>query len=162
MWNVDGFLKRNLKFDAVVCLEELVSNSVAMIYQKSTGATLSVGEKEIKTCGLHSSFWQLAIKEAREIKFCQVLISFRDGFDKEILIGQQRLSFHNNILFCIKEVYASVMENCASTTRSLLCYGPYQQYQVPICFGLRLLREAYALTIRYEFPMEVLGLVQLR
>ncbi|KAG6421428.1 hypothetical protein SASPL_117980 [Salvia splendens] len=55
--------------DGTLCLEELVSNSVAMIYAKSTCVTSSVGVKEIKRCGLHLSFWYLAVREARKMKF---------------------------------------------------------------------------------------------
>ncbi|KAL0421735.1 UNVERIFIED_CONTAM: hypothetical protein Slati_3196400 [Sesamum latifolium] len=47
--------------------------------------------------------------------------------------------------------------------RSLLCTGPHHQYPVPRRLRFSLLRVLDALTIRfYEFPIEVVKLVQLR
>ncbi|KAH6806691.1 hypothetical protein C2S51_031522 [Perilla frutescens var. frutescens] len=167
MWDIDGFLELNAhKFSypsAMECLDELVHNSLVMIYQRTTDSTATFGGKQIvKTCGLHSSLWYLSNKEGGKTKFFHVLNSFDDGFGEGIE-SQHRLSFHNNVLFGIKEVYESVEDNCASTAHSLLCYGPYHKYQVPICFGLRLLKKLDAVTIRfYEFPLEILQLVQLK
>ncbi|XP_042003685.1 putative late blight resistance protein homolog R1B-16 [Salvia splendens] len=165
MWSVDGFLEGNAhefqSFSAIECLNELVANNVVMIYQSSLSPD-SIGYEQIKTCGLHSSLWHLCNREGRETKFCRVLNGLGDGLGGDIE-GQSRLSFHNNVLFGIKDVCESVEVRCASTARSLLCYGPYQQYPVPICSGLKLLRELDALTIRfYEFPLEVLEFVELR
>lgn len=141
---------------------EVVSNSLVMIYQSNLSPNSAVGEEQIKTCGLHSCLWHLSIREARETKFCRVLNFRDDGLGSDIE-GQYRLSLHNNVLFGIKDVYESVEHNCASSARSLLCYGPYHQYPVPIFPGLKLLRELDALTLHfYEFPLEVLKLVQLR
>lgn len=82
---------------------------------------------------------------------------------REDINGQTTLSFHNNVLFAIEDVYNSMLENCACTARSLLCFGPYNQYQVPVCFSRRLLQRLDALNIRfYEFPCEVTELVELR
>ncbi|KAH6778925.1 hypothetical protein C2S52_010162 [Perilla frutescens var. hirtella] len=167
MWSVDGFLETNAhefgNAGALECLDELVSNSLVVIYQSNLSPNSAVGEEQIKSCGLHSSLWHLSRREARDTKFCHILSSLDDGVSEGVMQGQCRLSFHNNVLFGIKDVCEIVEENCASTARSLLCYGPYHKYQVPICFGLKLLRELDALTIRfYEFPLEVLGLVRLR
>lgn len=165
MWSVDGFLEPDAHTfqspSAVEYLDELVSNSLVMIYQITVGLDETIiGRHEVKTCGLHTSLWHLSRREASETKFCHVL-SVVD--DCSSIQGQSRLSFHNNILFGIKEVCELVENECASISRSLLCYGPYHQYQVPLCFGLKLLRELDALTVRfYEFPMEVLQLVQLK
>ncbi|KAH6806668.1 hypothetical protein C2S51_031499 [Perilla frutescens var. frutescens] len=167
MWSVDGFIEADeCKFEypsAIECLDELVSNSVVMIYQKSTISDASdVGRHQIKACGLHSSLWYLSRREATKAKFCHVLNVLNDCSDN-YLEGQSRLSFHNNILFGIKDVCQSVEDKCTSTAHSLLCYGSYQPYQVPVCFGLNKLQELDALTIRfYEFPMEVLQLVELK
>ncbi|KAH6761577.1 hypothetical protein C2S52_019010 [Perilla frutescens var. hirtella] len=166
MWSVDGFIETGeCKFQcpsAIECLDELVSNSVVMIYQSTIGDDWDVGRYQIKTCGLHSSLWYLSRREATEAKFCHVLNVLNDCSDN-YLEGQSRLSFHNNILFGIKDVCESVEDKCTSTAHSLLCYGLYQPYQVPVCFGLNKLQELDALTIRfYEFPMEVLQLVELK
>ncbi|XP_042045179.1 putative late blight resistance protein homolog R1B-14 [Salvia splendens] len=166
MWRVDGFLEENahesLYPSAEKCLDELVSNSLVMVYQTTLDHSGRLGAKQIKTCGLHSSLWHLSNQEAMKIKFSYVLKTISDAFEEGVE-SQCRLSFHNNILFGIIEVCESVAEKCATTAHSLLCYGPYQKYQVPICSGLGLLRKLDALTICfYEFPMEVLELVQLR
>ncbi|XP_057795527.1 putative late blight resistance protein homolog R1A-10 [Salvia miltiorrhiza] len=166
MWDADGFLEEKtyqlLYPSASKCLEELVSSSLVMVNEKTIDDSGRLGAKQIKTCRLHSSLWQLSNKQARKSKFCHVLSTSNDAFG-ECIESQCRLSFHNNVLFGIKEVCESVEDNCASTAHSLLCYGPLHKYQVPMCFGLRLLRKLDALRIRfYEFPMEVLGLVQLR
>ncbi|KAH6761585.1 hypothetical protein C2S52_019018 [Perilla frutescens var. hirtella] len=166
MWSVDGFIETDeYKFQcpsAIECLDELVSNSVVMIYQSTIGDDWDIGRYQIKTCGLHSSLWYLSRREATEAKFCHVLNVLNDCSDN-YLEGQSRLSFHNNILFGIKDVCQSVEDKCTSTAHSLLCYGLYQPYQVPVCFGLNKLQELDALTIRfYEFPMEVLLLGELR
>ena len=165
MWSVDGFLEEKAhesqSFSAIECLNELVANTLVMIYQSSLSPD-SIGDEHIKTCGLHSSLWHLCNGEGRETKFCRVLNVLGDGLGGDTE-GQSRLSFHNNVLFSIKDVCESVEVRCASTARSLLCYGPYHQYPVPICSGLKLLRELDALTIRfYEFPLEVLEFVELR
>lgn len=77
--------------------------------------------------------------------------------------SQRRLSIHNNVLLAIKDVRDSIEDKCASTVRSLQCFGRYREYPVPICSGLRLLRRLDVRRIRfYKFPMEVLKLVQLR
>ncbi|XP_057786908.1 putative late blight resistance protein homolog R1B-17 [Salvia miltiorrhiza] len=148
MWSSDGFLEENAhEFpspSAIECLNELVANNLVMIYQSNISPNSAVGEEQIKTCGLHSSFWYLCNREARETKFCCILKILNDSLGGDIQ-GQSRLAFHNNVLFGIKDVYESVEVHCASTS------------------GLKLLRELDALTIRfYEFPLEVLELVQLR
>lgn len=166
LWVSDGFLEQDHETltdkTAIVLLEELVSNNIVMIKTTVNSSLLSVGLKQIKTCRLHSSLWHLSSREARSSKFSHVLDSFDDGFGEDIE-SQCRLSFYNNILFAIKDVHESVEDNCASTAQSLFCFGPYSQYQVPLCFGLRLLNKLDALTIRfYEFPIEVLQLIELR
>ncbi|XP_042066290.1 putative late blight resistance protein homolog R1B-13 isoform X2 [Salvia splendens] len=100
-------------------------------------------------------------KEIAAHKRHQIFVEAYERVSKGIE-GQQRLSFHNNVLLGIKQVHESVEENCSSTAHSLLCYGPYQKYPVPICFSLRLLKKLDALTIRfYDFPMEIMQLDQL-
>lgn len=163
MLNVDGFLEpdeqMHQKPRAIECLDELVSNSVLTIYQNTSGLDEKlVGRHEIKSCGLHSSLWHLSRREAEKNKFCHVLSVVGDCSDDK-LQGHSRLSFHNNVLFGIRDVCELVEEMCGPA-RSLFCYGTYHQYQVPVCFGLKLLRELDAVAIRfYEFPIEVLQLV---
>ncbi|KAI3464144.1 hypothetical protein Pfo_031294 [Paulownia fortunei] len=157
LWVAEGFLETyafpTVEDCAVACFWELVHKSLVMLRQRSSSF-------EIKTCGLHSVFWHLCKREADKNKIFHVLNSQADGSAKGIE-NQRRLSIHKTILFGIKDVYNSM--SSISTARSLLCNGPYHQYPVPICFGLRLLRVLDALTIRfYEFPIEVLKLVQLR
>ncbi|KAL8547529.1 hypothetical protein ACS0TY_007025 [Phlomoides rotata] len=162
LWLADGFYELNLNINSAKdvndCLEELVLNSLVMVYKKSAFSH----SHTVKTCGLHSSLWHLSNKKAKETKFALALSSPNDGFGDGIR-GHHRLSFHYNVLFAMKDMLKSVEDNCASDARSLLCFGPYHQYQVPICFRLKLLRELDAQSIRfYDFPMEVLQLVELR
>ncbi|XP_047955151.1 late blight resistance protein R1-A-like isoform X2 [Salvia hispanica] len=117
---------------------------------------------EYKTCWLHSSWRHVCRGEASKNKFYHLLSKLNDA-EEEVLKGQRGLCIENNILFGIKEFCDSVRLNCASYTRSLLLYGPYHQYPIPIDVGFRLLREIDALTQRfYTFPIEILSLVHLK
>ncbi|KAL8545972.1 hypothetical protein ACS0TY_005908 [Phlomoides rotata] len=142
-------------------LHHLAVCSLVMVSKKSTTLTPDKDDQRIKDCYLHSSWWHFCQREARKTNFFHVLDCPEDGLEKSVQ-GQSRLSIHNNVLFAHKDVYNSIQENCASTTQSLLCFGSYHKYQVPICFGLKLLQRLDALNIRfYEFPLEVLELVEL-
>ncbi|XP_012829191.1 PREDICTED: putative late blight resistance protein homolog R1A-10 [Erythranthe guttata] len=157
LWSAEGFLEvkpfETSEYLAWECLRGLVSKNVAMVRKRTS-------LNGIKSCGLHSAFWHLCLREARRNKFLHVLTSYADGLAQDIE-NQRRLCIHNNVLFGIKDVHNSMTS--VSTTRSLLCTGPYHQYSVPVCSELRLLRVLDALTIRfYEFPIEVLKLIQLR
>ncbi|KAL7153187.1 hypothetical protein ABFS83_04G149400 [Erythranthe nasuta] len=105
--------------------------------------------------------WHMRNIEAEKTKFFHVV----DMYDTTLAEGienHRRLCIHNNILFAIKDMHKSMAS--FSNARSLLCFGPYHKYPLPICLEyLRLLRVLDAVTIRlYEFPMEVVKLVQLR
>ncbi|KAL8057267.1 hypothetical protein ABFX02_04G173400 [Erythranthe guttata] len=156
LWSVEGFLEsnpsRNLENYSLECLRELVSRNVVMVRQKNT-------IYGIKTCGLHSAFWHLCNREARKSNFMHVLNDINADEDIE---SQRRLCIRNSVLLGMKDVYDS-MASFSSTARSLLCTGPPHQYPVPICFDLMLLRVLVAPRVRYyEFPIQVLKLVQLR
>ncbi|PIM98965.1 hypothetical protein CDL12_28545 [Handroanthus impetiginosus] len=159
LWSAEGFLEpylsSNLKISGMRCLNLLVSCSLVLCGDVSSGS-----EVHFKTCYLHSVYWYLCIKVAGTENFLHVLNRYADAFTEGIKC-QRRLCIHNNVLFGIKEVRNS-MESI-STAYSLICTGPYHEYPVPICSDLRLLRVLDALTIRfYKFPIEVLKLVQLR
>lgn len=165
MWIVEEIIEQDMKNNvekyAQDCLEELASNSLVRVYKKSK-SNRSSKRSSLKTCGLHSSWLHFCCKEARKNSFFHILNSSEDCLGQGIK-RQTRLSVHYSVLFGIKDVCDSIQENCASTAKSLLCLGPYHQYPVPICFGLRLLQKLDALTIRlYEFPLEVLELSELR
>ncbi|CAA0828956.1 Unknown protein [Striga hermonthica] len=143
-------------------LEDLVSNSVVMIRQKGSLSHLDLPSYYvIKTCGLHSAFRHLCVREAEGNKFFHIFNLLEDGLVHKTK-GHRRLCVHNNVLLGIKDVYNSV--GSVPNARSLLCTGPYHHYPVPVCFDrLRLLTVVDALALRfYEFPLEVLKLVQLR
>ncbi|KAH6761492.1 hypothetical protein C2S52_018925 [Perilla frutescens var. hirtella] len=161
MWIAEGFLvldrEETLEKRGTKCLVELVSNSLVVVCKTST-----ILSRKIKTCRLHSSLWHLSRMEVRKNKFFHILNSLANCFE-EGLKGQRKLCIHNNILLGRKDVCDTIEDDCAFTARSLLCLGPYHQYPVPLCFGLRFLRVLRALSIRlYEFPVEVVELVQLR
>ncbi|KAL1564961.1 hypothetical protein AAHA92_07238 [Salvia divinorum] len=161
MWIVEEIIEQSMEDYALECLEELASYSLVMVYKKSKSKTSSK-RPSLKTCGLHSTWLHLCCKEAKINKFFHVMHSYEDGFGEGIK-GQTRLSIHNKVLFGIKDVHRSIEEHCSSTAKSLLCLHPYHQYQVPLCFKLRLLQHLDALNIRfYDFPLEVLELVRLK
>ncbi|KAK6153504.1 hypothetical protein DH2020_013143 [Rehmannia glutinosa] len=154
LWSADILFDQNVnRPEVLIMIEDLVYNSLLIPGPKSS----TIG---IKTWSLHTSFWHLCKREAWKNKFFHVINSYADGLS-ECIKGQRRLCIHNNILFGIKDVYNSMAS--ISTRRSLICTSPPHQYPVPICFSLKLLRILNVLTIRfYEFPMEVMKLIQLR
>ncbi|XP_042015768.1 putative late blight resistance protein homolog R1A-10 isoform X2 [Salvia splendens] len=146
------------------CLRELafyyslVLRSLKSVFRSSHEVSVS----DFKTCWLHSSWRHVCRGEASKNKFYLLLNKLIDAEEKG-LKGQRSLCLENNILFGIKEFRDSVRLNCASSARSLLFYGPYHQYPIPIDVGFMLLREIDALTQRfYTFPIEILSLVQLK
>ncbi|KAL7115002.1 hypothetical protein ACP275_04G156400 [Erythranthe tilingii] len=154
LWRAEGFLEHS----AMQCLEELVTKSLVMVHKKSLYSHYRSPIHQIKTCGLHPVFWHLCNREAEKNNFFHVINGLAEAVEHE-----RRLCVHKNIQFVINEdVYKSIAS--VSRTHSLLCFGPYHKYPVPISLKyLRLLRVFDALSIRmYEFPMEVLKLVQLR
>ncbi|KAL8056916.1 hypothetical protein ABFX02_04G149800 [Erythranthe guttata] len=159
LWLLERFLELEHDLDStnygVRCLINLVSRSLVMVHEDRRYTY------RVNTCRLHSSYWYMCNKEAEKIKFFHALKSRADGLAQGIE-SQRRLCIRNNVLLGIKDVYDSMAS--ISSLRSLLCTGPYHEYQVPICLEyLSLLRILDALTVRfYEFPMEVVKLVQLR
>ncbi|KAL9170514.1 hypothetical protein ABFS82_04G149400 [Erythranthe guttata] len=159
LWLSERFLELEHDLDStnygVRCLINLVSRSLVMVHEDRRYTD------RVNTCRLHSSYWYMCNKEAENIKFFHALKSISDGLAQGIE-SQRRLCIRNNVLFGMKDVYDSMAS--ISSLRSLLCTGPYHQYQVPICLEyLSLLRILDALTVRfYEFPMEVVKLLQLR
>ncbi|XP_047947696.1 putative late blight resistance protein homolog R1A-10 [Salvia hispanica] len=146
------------------CLRELaVFYSLVLCSFKSMNKTSDeLSFSEYKTCRLHSTWRHVCRVEASKNKFYHVLNKLIDA-SEESLKGQRGLCLENNILFGIKEFRDSVRLNCALSTHSLLFYGPYHQYPIPIDIGFRLLREIDAVTQRfYAFPIEILSLVQLK
>ncbi|EYU23566.1 hypothetical protein MIMGU_mgv1a020047mg, partial [Erythranthe guttata] len=160
LWNAEGFLEPTPRG---IVIDELVLKSLVVVHKKSWNMCYISPGFGINTCGLHSVFWNLCNREAEKNKFFHVVNRNQDTTTLvEGIEHHRRLCIRKGVLFAIKDVNKSISSN--SNARSLLCFGPYQKYPVPICFEyLRLLRVFDALTIRmYEFPMEVLKLVQLR
>ncbi|XP_047957040.1 putative late blight resistance protein homolog R1A-10 isoform X2 [Salvia hispanica] len=146
------------------CLRELaIEYSLVLRIWKSVDKTShEFYVREYKTCRLHSSWRHVCRGEASKKKFYHVLNKLIDA-SEESLIGQRGLCLENNVLFGIKEFCDSIRLHCASFARSLLSYGPYHQYPIPIDVGFKLLREIDILTQRfYTFPLEILSLVHLK
>ncbi|XP_042011885.1 putative late blight resistance protein homolog R1A-10 isoform X2 [Salvia splendens] len=157
-------LKAEGLWDNWDCLRELaIDYSLVLCSMKSVNKNDTkkyIGE--YKTCRLHSSWRHVCREEASKYKFYHVLNKLIDA-KEESLKGQRGLCLENNILFSIREFCNSVRSNCAFSTRSLLFYGPYHQYPIPIDVSFMLLREIDALQLRfYTFPTEILSLVQLK
>ncbi|KAL7123337.1 hypothetical protein ACP275_01G099900 [Erythranthe tilingii] len=119
----------------------------------------SVDKYKFKNCRLHFTFRSLCVSEAKSEKFFHILKKYTDCTPENIR-RQQRLCVHNNVVLTLTQVH-EWMESVPNA-RSLLCFGPKQQYPVllPLCF--RLLKVLDALAIRfYEFPHQLLALVHL-
>ncbi|XP_057770818.1 putative late blight resistance protein homolog R1A-10 [Salvia miltiorrhiza] len=113
-----------------------------------------------KACSLHCAYRHMAKREAESNKLFHVLNSYADC-SIECVQRHRCLAIHQNVLFAIKDVHDTMASVAA--VRSVLCMGPYHQYQVPICSGWELLRVLDALTIRfYEFPPNLVNLILLR
>ncbi|KAK6153293.1 hypothetical protein DH2020_012932 [Rehmannia glutinosa] len=154
-WNMVAEKENSIFIDAYGQMsKDLVGKSLVLVRKRNY-------KYKAKTYGLHSALWHSCIGEGERNMFFHVFNNFAHSLVAESIRNQRQLCTHNNILFGIKDVQKSMAS--ISIARSLLCTGPYHQYPVPLCFVLRLLRVVDALTIRfYEFPMEVLELVQLK
>ncbi|KAL9177980.1 hypothetical protein ABFS82_01G095500 [Erythranthe guttata] len=135
-------------------LDRLIEQSVVLREKRS-----SVHSCRSKNCRLHFTFRSLCVSEAKSEKFFHILKKYTDCTPENIRM-QQRLCIHNNVILALTQVH-EWMESVPNA-RSLLCFGPKQQYPVllPLCF--RLLKVLDALAIRfYEFPHQLLALVHL-
>ncbi|EYU22216.1 hypothetical protein ABFS82_09G010700 [Erythranthe guttata] len=158
LWVVEGLVESGDKsFEEVAqeYLEELVSKSVVLVQERSSKS------EKMKTCRIHFVFRNLCVNEAHSEKFFHVIRKYIDSFP-ECINRQRRLCMHNNVVLGFEQV-RSWMEESVPCARSLLCYGPKQQYPVVSYFGFRLLKVLDAVSIRfYEFPHQVVELVHLR
>ncbi|KAL7160398.1 hypothetical protein ABFS83_01G092300 [Erythranthe nasuta] len=156
LWVSEGFL------DTRPGIEEIAGNALDLLILRSVVLRekhASVNSYKFKNCRLHFTFRSLCVSEAKSEKFFHILKKYTDCTPENIR-RQQRLCVHNNVVFAFTQVH-EWMESVPNV-RSLLCFGPKQQYPVllPLCF--RLLKVLDALAIRfYEFPHQLLALVHL-
>ncbi|KAH6788745.1 hypothetical protein C2S51_003751 [Perilla frutescens var. frutescens] len=144
------------RFNHLDVFDTLVEKNLVMAHQQGWNWI----DVKTKACSLHCAYWYVSKRVAKNNKFLYIIDSYEDGLDK-CVESHRRLAIHTNVMFAIKEVHNKIAS--VPTVRSLLCTGPYHQYQVPICWEWRLLRVLDALSIRYyEFPIEVVKLIQLR
>ncbi|KAH6828921.1 hypothetical protein C2S53_013488 [Perilla frutescens var. hirtella] len=157
---VEGFLKPKTLhnfFHWRGNLAFMASTTVLISQKKSTDYQV------IKTLRLNSSWSYLFNKESCKDKFLLLLNSGVVDALEQHMKGQRRLCLNANFVLNFKEVYNSVKFDCASTMRSLLCFGPYHPYSMPLDFDFKLLRVLDALKVRfYSFPAEILELVLLQ
>ncbi|EYU17765.1 hypothetical protein MIMGU_mgv1a022339mg [Erythranthe guttata] len=161
LWASEGFLdpqnkgkKRSLEETGDECLNELISRSVVLNTKLS-----SVDTKRTKTCRLHFTFRNICVSEAQSKKFFPIIKKYNESsFPEDVIKKQRRLCFQNNVVLGIEQV-RTWMEESLPGARSLLCFGPKQQYPVDLYLGFKLLKVLDALAIRfYEFPHRVLNL----
>ncbi|KAL3628915.1 hypothetical protein CASFOL_027961 [Castilleja foliolosa] len=160
LWVAEGFTdqgqSKNIEEEAEKCLNELVSRSIVLVRNHgSSGRT--------KICGMHFVFRSLCITEAPKEGFFHIVKKLdADGHIQGTINRlQQRLCFHNNIVFGFKQVHESLQS--ISSARSLLCLGPHHHYPVNMYLPFRLLIVLDLFALRfYKFPNQVLGLVRLR
>ncbi|XP_057785666.1 putative late blight resistance protein homolog R1A-10 [Salvia miltiorrhiza] len=156
LFNAEGFLElfgeKSFEDFFNICLDKL---SLQYHLILDTTGSLSVFRKY----RMHSCWQHLCKVEASRIKFMHVLQSCDD-----VIKDQRCLCAHSNSLFGFKQVYDSIKSDCESTARSLLCFGCYHPYPVPIhAMGFKLLRVLFAFDVRfYHIPVENLKLVCLR
>ncbi|GER56793.1 disease resistance protein [Striga asiatica] len=135
-------------------LDELASSSMILVRNwSSSGGT--------KTCSVHAVYQSVCVNEAQGTKFFHVVNKLHaDAWSGAN--GQRRLCFHNNIVLGLKQVQG-YLKTLFLTARSLLCFGPYHQYPLPLYSPSKLLRVLDAVRLRfYEFPEQVLELLRLR
>ncbi|KAL7160414.1 hypothetical protein ABFS83_01G093500 [Erythranthe nasuta] len=157
LWVSEGFLYTYqwIEETAGYYLDQLIRQSVVLREKQA-----SVDIFKFKSCKLHFTFRSLCVNEAKSEKFFHILKKYTDCTPENIR-SQQRLCVHNNVILALTQVH-EWMESVPNA-RSLLCYGPKQQYPVllPLCF--RLLKVLDALAIRfYEFPHQLLALLHLK
>ncbi|KAL7123342.1 hypothetical protein ACP275_01G100100 [Erythranthe tilingii] len=156
LWVSEGFLDTYLKIEETAgnYFDQLIRHNV-VLREKHTSVTIY----RFKNCRLHFTFRSLCVNEAKSEKFFHILKKYSDCTPENIRM-QQRLCVHNNVVLALTQVH-EWMESVPNA-RSLLCFGPKQQYPVllPLCF--RLLKVLDALAIRfYEFPHQLLALLHL-
>ncbi|KAL8064511.1 hypothetical protein ABFX02_01G095700 [Erythranthe guttata] len=157
LWVSEGFL------DTYPVIEETAGNYLDQLIEQSVVLRekhTSVHSCRSKNCRLHFTFRSLCVSEAKSEKFFHILKKYTDCTPENIRM-QQRLCIHNNVILALTQVHEWM--EFVPNARSLLCFGPKQQYPVllPLCF--RLLKVLDALAIRfYEFPHQVIELGRLR
>ncbi|KAL7123345.1 hypothetical protein ACP275_01G100200 [Erythranthe tilingii] len=155
LWFSEAFLDAYLGIEKTGDILDLLIRQSVVLREKHA----SVNSFKIKNCRLHFTFRSLCVSEAKSEKFFHILKKYTDCTPENIR-RQQRLCVHNNVVLAFTQVH-EWMESVPNV-RSLLCFGPKQQYPVllPLCF--RLLKVLDALAIRfYEFPHQLLALLHL-
>ncbi|KAH6771636.1 hypothetical protein C2S51_010040 [Perilla frutescens var. frutescens] len=153
-WHVERLIHCNWSTDYSDTYRKLLRNNLFMCHEENLFSGIP------KACSLHCAYWYLSRRVAENNKFLYTINGYADALD-ECVKSHRRLAIYENVLFAIKEVHEKI--SSILTVRSLLCTGPYHQYQVPICTQWKVLRVLNAVTIRfYEFPVEVLKLILLR
>ncbi|KAL7153215.1 hypothetical protein ABFS83_04G151400 [Erythranthe nasuta] len=166
LWNAEGIIYSAEQLRERIPHSELIEvcagNPCAYYTVEFSLKNVIMVAREKSYYSLHSSFWYMCNKEAVKNKSFYAFNCPADALQEEDLKYHRRLCIQNNVLLSIEDVHNSI--SSASMVRSLLFTGPYHHYPIPLCLEqLRLLRLLHALTIRfYEFPIEVLKLVQLR
>ncbi|XP_012827293.1 PREDICTED: putative late blight resistance protein homolog R1A-10 [Erythranthe guttata] len=159
LWVSEGLL---YPYPRLTSIEEIAGQYLDLLIYRSIvlrEKQASIDIEKTKKCRLHFTFRSLCVNEAKSEKFFHILKKYTDC-KPEKMRSHQRLCVHNNIVLGFRQVH-EWMESVLDV-RSLLCFGPKQQYPVvlPMCF--RLLKIIDALAIRfYEFPLQILALVHL-
>ncbi|XP_012855818.1 PREDICTED: putative late blight resistance protein homolog R1A-10 [Erythranthe guttata] len=154
LWVSEGFFNLLSEDHPEDYLDRLICQNIVLIQKKA-----SISNETTKNCSLHFTFRSLCVNEAKSEKFFHVMKKYIDCMPEKMR-GQHRLCIHNNVVLAFREVH-EWMESVPNI-RSLLCFGPKQQYPImlPLCF--RLLKILDALGVRfYEFPHQVFSLIQL-
>ncbi|KAL1563994.1 putative late blight resistance protein R1A-10 [Salvia divinorum] len=160
LWIAEGFLvitKRQGRLEKVAeeYLVDLTQRNLISVRKVSSSG-------RIKTCGLHDSLRDLAVKESGTEKFFHSVRRYANAQKlEEVAKTQRRVSVHKNILICLKDVYHST--KLISDARTLIYAGSHHHHPMPLFLTYDLLRVLDAYTVYFiRFPQELAHLIHLR
>ncbi|VFQ59375.1 unnamed protein product [Cuscuta campestris] len=162
LWVAEGFLvttpqQQRLAKVAEEYLVDLTQRNLTTVRKFSS-------DGRIKTCGLHDSLRDLAVKESGKEKFFHSVRRYANAQKLEQgAEAQRRVSVHKNILICLKDVYHTTKS--ISDARTLIYAGSHlhHHHPMPLFLTYDLLRVLDAYTIYFiRFPQELGQLIHLR
>ncbi|KAG6421504.1 hypothetical protein SASPL_118058 [Salvia splendens] len=144
-------------------LEKVAEEYLVDLTQRNLISVRKVSSSgRIKTCGLHDSLRDLAVKESGTEKFFHSVRRYANAKKlEEVAKTQRRVSVHKNILICLKDVYHST--KLISDARTLIYAGAHHHHPMPLFLTYDLLRVLDAYTVYFiRFPQELAHLIHLR
>ncbi|XP_047949364.1 putative late blight resistance protein homolog R1A-10 [Salvia hispanica] len=160
LWIGEGFL---VVTERQGRLEKVAEDYLMDLTQRNLITVRKISSSgRIKTCGLHDSLHDLAVKESGTEKFFHSVRRYGNAqILEEVAKSQRRVSVHKNILICLKDVYHSA--KLISDARTLIYAGSHHHHPMPLFLSYDLLRVLDAYTVYFiRFPRELAHLIHLR